>query len=313
MKNIISKTITKKIVVTLIVVAIGIMSYTAVLDLLIEKTYFGKLDDRASTYFSHTIKRALVTFAIARAFNATISLLQDSEISISPWGVGATLAVGELLDPINDIVERFSWVMLISTTSLGIQKILMEIGVWFGIKILISFSMAIILIGIWIPRISNVSLMSLGYKLIIVAIVIRFCIPLIAVASDKVYDLFLKDKYAEATQSLEEINDDIKDSNLINENVKKEEKDSGFWDKVNIMRKVGSLKDTVSNGIKYIINLIIVFTLQTIVIPIVLLWALIKLTGYVFGSGTSKVVEEKIKGMLNRGIKGLQTKEEVTT
>ena len=191
MKNIISKTITKKIIVTLLVVAIGIMSYTAVLDLLIEKTYFGKLDDRASTYFSHTIKRALVTFAIARAFNATISLLQDSEISISPWGVGATLAVGELLDPINDIVERFSWVMLISTTSLGIQKILMEIGVWFGIKILISFSMAIILIGIWIPRISNVSLMSLGYKLIIVAIVIRFCIPLIAVASDKVYDLFL--------------------------------------------------------------------------------------------------------------------------
>ena len=158
---------------------------------------------------------ALVTFAIARAFNATISLLQDSEISISPWGVGATLAVGELLDPINDIVERFSWVMLISTTSLGIQKILMEIGVWFGIKILISFSMAIILIGIWIPRISNVSLMSLGYKLIIVAIVIRFCIPLIAVASDKVYDLFLKDKYAEATQSLEEINSDMKDSNLI--------------------------------------------------------------------------------------------------
>ena len=280
MKNIISKTITKKIVVTLIVVAIGMMSYTAVLDLLIEKTYFGKLDDRASTYFSHTIKRALVTFAIARAFNATISLLQDSEISISPWGVGATLAVGELLDPINDLVERFSWVMLISTTSLGIQKILMEIGVWFGIKILISFSMAIILIGIWIPRISNVSLMSLGYNLIIVAIVIRFCIPLVAVASDKVYDLFLKDKYAESTQSLGEINNDIKDPNLINENVKNDESDSGFWDKINIMRKFASLKDTVSKGINYIINLIIVFTLQTIVIPIVVLWSLIKLTGY---------------------------------
>ena len=134
----------------------------------------------ADTYFSQTIKRALVTFAIARTLNAAISAFQDSEVVISPTGIGATLSVGEILDPLNDLVERFSWVMLISTTSLGIQKIFMEIGVWFGFKILLSFSMSIILIGIWIPRISNVSLMSLGYKLIIVAIVIRFCIPLIA-------------------------------------------------------------------------------------------------------------------------------------
>ena len=32
----------------------------------------------------------------------------------------------KVLDPINDLAERFSWVMLVNTASLGIQRILME-------------------------------------------------------------------------------------------------------------------------------------------------------------------------------------------
>ena len=72
------------------------------------------------------------------------SVIQDTEIAFSPAGVGVTLAVGEILDPINDLIERFSFVMLVSTASLGIQKILLEVGIWFGFRLLLTFSMLLI-------------------------------------------------------------------------------------------------------------------------------------------------------------------------
>ena len=56
-----------------------------------------------------------------------------------PAGVGVTLSIGELLDPFNDMVERFSWVMLLTSVSLGIQKILLIFGGKLFLKIGVTF------------------------------------------------------------------------------------------------------------------------------------------------------------------------------
>ena len=307
MKNILVMTKTRKrILISIFIIIIGVMSYTAALDALIEKTYINELDKRARAYLDDAIKKSVFTFAIVRGINGLISVVQGTYIAVTPAGLGVNLAAGEILDPLNDIIERFSLVMLISSTSLGIQKVLMEAGIWFGFKVLISFSMLILLIGTWIPKIQNFNLKTLGYKLIVISIVVRFGIPVVAVSSGKIYDLFLKEKYEESTGSLEKIKGEIEESNLTEEN-KAQKQEPGLLESLkdkyqnltgsmDLRNKLSALKDTVSNAVEYIINLIVVFVLQTILIPLLVLWALAKFTGYLFGSNISIFIEDKIKG-----------------
>jgi len=311
MKKILLMTpVKKKMLISVILVIIGIMAYTAVLDSLINKTYISELDTRGSAYLDEALKKSVFTFAIVRGINGLISVVQGTYIAVTPAGLGVNLAVGEILDPLNDIIERFSMIMLISSTSLGIQKVLMEIGIWFGFKVLICFSLLIVLIGTWLPKFQSVNLKTLGYKLIVISIIIRFGIPVVAVSSGKVYDLFLKDKYEESTRSLEKIRGEIEDSGLIEENTMGKDKE-GFLDtlkdkyqdltgSMDIKNRLSALKDSVSNAVDYIINLIIVFILQTIIIPLLVLWALVKLTGYLFESNIVVSIEDKLKEKLQK-------------
>jgi hypothetical protein len=306
MKHRISKPTARKALLSLTVVLIAILSYTAALDLLLKAAYVGEFDNRASEYFNETLKRAAFTYAITRGINGVVSVIQETEVAFSPAGVGVTLAVGEILDPINDLIERFSLVMLISTASLGIQKILLEMGIWFGFRLLLTFSMFILLTGIWFRNLRRIDLISLGYRLIVVALVIRFCIPAVAVASSVIYDTFLKEKYIESTRSLEDIKAEIKDPNLLDSKRETTEGDPGFWtnlkkiykntkESMDIRRKLDLLKDKVSNSVKHIVNLIVVFLLQTVIVPLLVLWALIKLAGNFLSSNVATVLERKLK------------------
>ena len=74
------------------------------------------------------LKRALVSFATAWALNGVISVAQGTEIALQPAGVGVTLAPGQLLDPVNNLVEQFAQLMLIASVALGVEKILIGIG-----------------------------------------------------------------------------------------------------------------------------------------------------------------------------------------
>ncbi|MGC2166423.1 MAG: hypothetical protein WA632_10470 [Gallionella sp.] len=67
---------------------------------------------------------ALTSFAAARTLNAAISVAQGTKIAFEPGGVGVTLAPGPLLDPINDLIEQFSTLMLAACVAFGIQKML---------------------------------------------------------------------------------------------------------------------------------------------------------------------------------------------
>ena len=302
-----NKKVIKKIAFSFIVLIVGILSYTSTIDVLLDKIYVGELDNRGQAYFDKALKNGIYTFAIARGINGVISVIQGTELSGAPGGIGVKLAVGEILDPINDLIERFSWVMLVSTTSIGIQKILLEIGKWFGFKILICLSMLIILLGLWLPNIWSINLLSLGYKIIIISVIIRFCIPAVALVSDKVYVLFLEDTYTESTESLEIIKGKIKYPDSLNS--ENQASEPGFWENfltrykelkesIDIKKRLSVLSDTVSNSVKYILNLIAVFLIQTVVIPIIVIWILIKLAYYLFRTSITKSIDQKFQEFL---------------
>ena len=93
-------------------------SVAAVLVVVIAFT--GGIDRLSEETASDALTRSLVTFAASRALNGAISAAQGTELALEPAGIGVVLSVGQVLDPINDLVERFSWIMLASTTSLAV-------------------------------------------------------------------------------------------------------------------------------------------------------------------------------------------------
>ncbi len=281
----------KRLLISLALALIGILAYTSALEGLLQKTPVSDLDRKGDRYYDASISRAFYTFAMVRGLNGVISVVQGTAVAASPAGIGLNLAVGEILDPVNDLVERFSWVMLVSTSSLGIQKILMEMGTWFGFSVLLSLSMVLILMGIWIPRAVSAHFLSFGYKLILISLIIRFGIPAVALAGETLYDLFLAERYARSIASLEKIDKEIKDTGLLETG----NEDPGYLERLkNIYRSAGEkdgikgkilfLKEKISGYAEYTVDLITIFLVQTVMIPLVVLWGLIRLVRYVFGS-----------------------------
>ena len=97
------------------------------------------LDSTADTYFRDSISKAGASYGVCRVINATVSIIKESSVELEPAGVGLSLAVGQAVDPINDMVERLSDVLVMSITSLGVQKLTYEICLTLAPQVLAFF------------------------------------------------------------------------------------------------------------------------------------------------------------------------------
>jgi len=89
-------------------------------------SWLGSLDTRSNDYVDGAILQSTAAFAVARATNAIISTLQSTTVSMQLVG-GVSVTVGEVLDPINDLVEQYATLMKLSIASLVVQKVLLEV------------------------------------------------------------------------------------------------------------------------------------------------------------------------------------------
>lgn len=109
---------------------LGLLAVVALLDYLwiapANQTY-------AKRYLNESIVLSGSTYATCRVINGGVSSLQESSISISPWGVGLEYGAGQILDPINDAVERLSEACVHSMALLGAQRIVLGIINRYGV------------------------------------------------------------------------------------------------------------------------------------------------------------------------------------
>jgi len=155
-------------------------------------TSFAKIDNHTDSKIDSSFKQALGVFATAKALNGVISLAQGTEVG--PPGV--TISIGEILDPINDLVERFSWIMLASLASLGIQKILMNIVSFGGFELLLILSLVVSNILYFINLKKHEQNKKIFFKFTILLIFIRFSMPLMVMANEYVYENFVQQSYS---------------------------------------------------------------------------------------------------------------------
>ena len=255
------------------------------------------IDRLAETQYNALFQRALITFALARTLNGVISAAQGTELALQPAGVGVTLTPGQVLDPINDLVERFSWVMLGATISLGVQQVLLDIGQWWGVKVLLG---VLGLLWLWI-RLRKASSGSgesvnsgkLLFRVFIIVVFVRFAVPVAMIANEGLYRLFLENRFEESTQVIETAGAEIKDISTSEPEVMEPESEPGMFDSLermyestlnslDIQNKVDQMSRRASDLIEHLIQLSVVFILQTGILPIAFLWIFLQLFKQIF-------------------------------
>ena len=229
-------------------------------------TTFAKLDANANSRIDSSFKQALGVFATTKALNGIISLVQGTEVG--PPGV--TISIGEILDPINDLVERFSWIMLASLTSLGIQKILMNIVVFNAFEILLIFSLIVSNILLIFKSKEYTKSKNIFFKFTILLIFLRFSIPFMAMSNEYVYINFIQNDYniEQSQKVLISAKNDIS---------KFDDKKASYFSTDYYKNKMQEFEAVASDAADHIVDLIIVFVFQTMLFPIIFLFFLYKL------------------------------------
>jgi hypothetical protein len=168
--------------------------------------FTGGVESESAAYLNDTLQKAGAAFLIARALNATLSVMQS--FTITPF-IGE-LSLGEILDPINDLIERFSWIMLAVIVSIGIQQLLMEIGISVDMTYVIFPALILILVSLFIrTKISKYRLRLLAYKLLLLVLLVRFAIPVTGLIGSHISSVFLAEKRNTAIQSVEDSKEKI--------------------------------------------------------------------------------------------------------
>lgn len=246
-------------------------------------SWLAPLDAPAMQQVDAGLKRALISFATARALNAVISVAQGTALSVQPLGVGVTLTPGQLLDPVNDLVEKFSTLMLAASVAFGVQKALIAMGGYWVISLALT-AVALGWAGMHFRRQAPPLWLS---RVLVVLLMLRFAIPVVTLGSDLLWQKFLASDYA-ASQS--QIDSSQAQTARLGPPVGAAPDNPGVLDRMkgwlsdnaDVKARFEALKLAAEQATEHIIKLIVIFLLQTLVIPLLLLWALYALARGVF-------------------------------
>ncbi|MBT8441810.1 MAG: hypothetical protein KJO76_05435 [Gammaproteobacteria bacterium] len=258
-------------------------SLFAVVAVLIALT--GAVDRIGEADAEAALKRALVTFAVSRALNGAISVAQGTELAIEPAGVGVVLTLGQVLDPINDLVERFSGVMLVAASSLGLQNLLLDITSAGIFNVALIIGALLMLVTAWWPGEAAGRWSNLARRILLGVVFVRFAIPVLVIVSTLVFDVFLAAEQAASIEALEgvqarieEINEQPAPAPAPDESVM--DRLGALLDRsldsIDISDRLDRLQTQVSQTSEHVVNLIVIFVLQTILIPIAFIWLFVE-------------------------------------
>ena len=221
------------------------------------------LDDYVDDYTTESITNAAITYATARGINALVSMVQSSEVEAGIGVVSGSITVGELLDPLNDMIERFSTVMTWVLASLAAQKVLL---------LLASHELFLYLVAVL--GVSTLLLLFYGqpraqtlfFKTFLGVVFIRFALGLAVTLNSGVDYLFIDQQRQVNDSEIKNFQSDIMSIEAEQEFDTDSIKDStiAFWKGLSL----DELNRKISRGIENFINLVAIYLLKSILFPL---------------------------------------------
>ena len=146
----------------------------------------GFIDRLSTDYLQEAMMGSGAIYGTARAINALVSLLQGTEVNA--WV--ATFAVGELLDPVNDLIERFSGVITIVMASLALQALLLGVfsGLWIDVSLVALGGLAF-----WAHQKGSPEWAFKTLRIFFISLMVRLSMVVVAVAGHGVDQIFLNE------------------------------------------------------------------------------------------------------------------------
>ncbi|NOX51662.1 MAG: hypothetical protein GXP16_14190 [Gammaproteobacteria bacterium] len=262
---------------------------TTALIVLLALSWSNDLDRAAQDVTNDKFQSALAVAAIARALNGVISVAQGTEVAIQPIGIGVTLSVGEILDPLNDLVERFSLLALFASVALGIQLTLGNIlsSVW--LSAILSIAILTYVTLIWRSASTNQSgMLRMTKRWLATIIFARFILAVVLLSTHWIDTVFLADQQQQAMTTLASTSTAIEQLQPQQPDIAiTAPEDAGFLDRtsaqlsaflttsaqtLDLQKQFKSLQQQVSASVEEMINLIVIFLLQTLLLPLMGLW-----------------------------------------
>ncbi|WP_240923921.1 hypothetical protein [Mariprofundus ferrooxydans] len=242
------------------------------------------IDHIADTYFSESIRSATLAYATIRGVNAVVSVVKESHLELAPAGVGITIAAGQILDPIDDMTERLSSVLVAAIASLGIQKLGYEIGTAISFKA-IAIVLLLMVPLLWLNSATLTTLYGPLLKLCLLLLLLRFLLPASALVSDQLYSHWLQPGIADAVDDLSVVSSSYQSLSKLSP-----EQDGGFFSSMTTAtsEKVEQIRAAFMQMVEHAENIIrslltlmtlylAIFVVQVVLLPMLMLWLMLRI------------------------------------
>ncbi|MDX3775559.1 hypothetical protein QE250_15685 [Chromatiaceae bacterium AAb-1] len=254
----------------LAITALAALLFTTTLQQKLINPALAPLDQAATKVLQRSLLLTSGSFATARLIDRGIAFISEAQV-----GVGvASFKPGQLLKPLQDMAVRYSDLMVLAMTSVGLQLFLLEFGKvaalpLFGSGILLSTA-ALLFVS---PSLRP-AMQTLLRTFVVLLLMSRVIIPLSACALDNLSVWILEPQRIAAeteltnrTTQLQQLDEQpVTDNSGILSWLKQMAAQAGDM--------AAAVKHFSDNMVEQFIQLIVIYALQTLIFPLLTLWLL---------------------------------------
>ncbi|MFW5447143.1 MAG: hypothetical protein ACKE8G_03295 [Methylophagaceae bacterium] len=223
-------------------------------------------EDKINSQLTHLLTVTLSVYAVARGLNAVVSMAQGTELSIEPLGVGVTLAPGEILDPLNDLIEQVSTVLLIASASIGMQKIVVAMGDINSFRWIIIALSLLSLASFFIKRTPNKA-RNILIKIVLISTLLRCVVPIMVLVTNYTQEWLSGDR----EQAITVLVDTQQEVKILNQsNSENQSWFEGVKNSLDIDASLEAVKQQAEQAIEASIYILSEFVLVFVFLPIML-------------------------------------------
>ena len=233
------------------------------------------LDDYVDGYTSEAITNAAISYATARGINALVSMLQSSEVEAGVGIVSGSMTIGEVLDPLNDMIERFSTVMTWVLASLVAQNILLLLAshqLFLYLVAVLGISALLLLYH------GRSQAQSLVFRCFLVVVFLRFALGFAVALNSGVDYLFLDQQLHSNDREIANFKTNIMPIDVDGDSDDIRDSVIAFWRGLSF----AELQRKISSGIESFINLIAIYLLKTILLPLGFFYAVLQVVRHLW-------------------------------
>jgi hypothetical protein len=239
-------------------------------------SWLAPMDSPALAQVDAGLKRALVSFATARTLNGAISIIQAAQVDLQPGGLGITLSPGQMLAPVNELVKHFADLMLMASVAFAIQRLLISISAYWAISLVLTAT-ALVWVTLHLRQRNPPEWLS---KSLVLMLMLRFAIPVAVLGTEAISQKFLAAEYTAAQAAIDAT---AVQASKVRTPEPPNAAATPWWSPKlpnwlpsipDVKAGFDEMKESVGRSTDHMVKLIAIFLLQTLFVPLLLLWGL---------------------------------------